>query len=186
MVDLESRGADASRLALTYRRKDVHAINQAIRMARKSGGELKNEQLFKTKHGPRAFAVTDRILFTKNDRDLGVKNGMQGVVEKVARDKLTVRFNASSKGNSRRLTFSPKLYDAFDHCYATTIHKSQGATVDNAFLLSSRQMDRHITYVAMSRHRDAVKLYLDASSPLSISTEHTPKHTLNRTFRRQR
>lgn len=186
MVDLELRGADASRLALTYRRKDVHTINQAIRMARKSGGELESEQLFKTKHGPRAFAATDRILFTKNDRDLGVKNGMQGVVEKVAGDKLTIRFDKNAEGNSRSLTFSPRLYEAIDHGYATTIHKSQGATVDRSFVLSSQQMDRHITYVAMSRHRDAVKLYLDASSPLSISNEDTPKHRLNITFGRQR
>ncbi|WP_081455395.1 hypothetical protein [Roseibium aggregatum] len=34
--------------------------------------------------------------------------------------------------------------------YATTIHKSQGATVDRAYVLASATMDRHLTYVAMT------------------------------------
>ncbi len=166
MIDLELHGADYSRLALAYRRKDVHVINQGIRMARKSGGELANENLCKTRHGPRAFAAGDRILFTMNDHELGVRNGMQGTVEKVTGSKITVRFDSDGGENPRRMTFSPKRYDAIDHGYATTIHKSQGATVDRSFVLGSRQMDRHLTYVAMSRHREAVRLYEDNTSPL--------------------
>ena len=34
-----------------------------------------------------------------------------------------------------------------------------GATVDRAFVLASETMDRHLTYVAMTRHRDGVQLY---------------------------
>ena len=37
--------------------------------------------------------------------------------------------------------------------------KSQGATVDRAFVLASETMDRHLTYVAMTRHRDGATLY---------------------------
>ncbi|MBD8665922.1 hypothetical protein IFT59_22020 [Rhizobium sp. CFBP 8752] len=55
-----------------------------------------------------------------------------------------------------------KDYQAVDHGYATTIHKNQGATVDRAFVLASGTMDRHLTYVAMSRHRHDVQLYGDA------------------------
>ena len=50
-------------------------------------------------------------------------------------------------------------YAAVDHGYATTIHKAQGATVDRTFVLASGTMDRHLTYVGMTRHRDAVTLY---------------------------
>jgi ATP-dependent exoDNAse (exonuclease V) beta subunit len=50
-------------------------------------------------------------------------------------------------------------YAAVDHGYATTIHKAQGATVDRAYVLASGTMDRHLTYVAMTRHRDEVQLY---------------------------
>jgi ATP-dependent exoDNAse (exonuclease V) alpha subunit len=50
-------------------------------------------------------------------------------------------------------------YQAIDHGYATTIHKNQGATVDRAYVLASGTMDRHLTYVAMTRHRDGAQLY---------------------------
>jgi hypothetical protein len=53
----------------------------------------------------------------------------------------------------------PRGYQSFDHGYATTIHKTQGATVDRAFVLASQTMDRHLTYVSMTRHRDRVQLY---------------------------
>ncbi|KND61496.1 Conjugal transfer protein traA [Candidatus Burkholderia verschuerenii] len=37
--------------------------------------------------------------------------------------------------------------------------KAQGATVDRAYVLASGTMDRHLTYVAMTRHRDGAQLY---------------------------
>lgn len=52
-----------------------------------------------------------------------------------------------------------KDYQAFDHGYATTIHKAQGATVDRSFVMASATMDRHLTYVAMTRHRHQARLY---------------------------
>ncbi len=42
---------------------------------------------------------------------------------------------------------------------AATIHKSQGSTVDRTFVLATGMMDQHLTYVAMTRHRDRADLY---------------------------
>jgi hypothetical protein len=52
-----------------------------------------------------------------------------------------------------------RFYRNLDHGYATTIHKSQGATVDRVKVLASLSLDRHLTYVAMTRHREDVALY---------------------------
>ena len=60
--------------------------------------------------------------------------------------------------DGRNLRFDRKEYADLTHGYAATIHKMQGATVDKAYVLASRHMDRHAAYVAMSRHRDATKL----------------------------
>ncbi|PVE61919.1 Ti-type conjugative transfer relaxase TraA, partial [Agrobacterium tumefaciens] len=111
--------------------------------------------------GKRAFAPGDRIVLLENNRDLGVKNGMLGTVEAVEPNGLHLRLDASSGGqnNVRQLALPVKDYQSFDHGYATTIHKAQGATVDRAFVMASSTMDRHLTYVAMTRHRDAVTLY---------------------------
>lgn len=164
MIDLELTGKSASRLAFAHRRKDVHSINQAIRIVRKSGGDLADEKYFKTIHGVRAFAPQDRIIFTKNDTELGVKNGTIGTVEKITNDQIAVSVENPLNGKLRRLTFSPNNYAAIDHGYATTIHKSQGVTVDNAFILSSKTMDRHLIYVALTRHKQQARLYGDNES----------------------
>lgn len=115
-----------------------------IRAARKDSGELCDEILFNTDHGPRAFAKGDRILLTRNDRELGVRNGILGSIDEVAGDQITILIDSEDKKTRRRVTFSPKTYGALDHGYATTIHKSQGATVDRTFVLGSVTMDREV------------------------------------------
>ena len=135
---------------------------QSIRAARQERGELAGERSYATNDGERKFAPGDRIIFLENNRDLGVKNGMIGTVEAVEDGRLTARLDqpASRKeGEGRRVSVSMADYAAVDHGYATTIHKSQGATVDRSFVLASETMDRHLTYVAMTRHREGAALY---------------------------
>lgn len=165
MVDLELHGNTKSRLALAHRRKDVHAINQAIRSAIKSGGGLTDEVLFTTDHGKRAFAKGDRIVFTKNDLSLGVRNGMLGTVEMITQDEIIVAPDESGGPlKNIKLAIHPKRYSAIEHGYATTIHKSQGVTIDHTYVLGSPTMDKHLIYVAMTRHTKIVKFFADKSS----------------------
>jgi Ti-type conjugative transfer relaxase TraA len=165
LADLSAR-PEGTRAAMAHRRADVRAINDAIRTALQergslARGEAAGEMLFQTSNGARSFAPGDRIVFLENDRQLGVKNGMLGTVEAVEPYAIQIRLDglAGLEGASRRVTVRPETYQAIDHGYATTIHKTQGATVDRAFVLASETMDRHLTYVAMTRHRDGVQLY---------------------------
>jgi len=157
---------DGTRVALAHRRADVHALNEAIRSRLQEKGHLArgivpsdgsdaDEIIYQTNDGKRAFAPGDRIVFLENDRDLGVRNGMLGTVERVAADKLV----AVLDGQDRAVSVPVEKYRAFDHGYATTIHKSQGATIDRTFVMASSTMDRHMTYVAMTRHRESAYLY---------------------------
>jgi Ti-type conjugative transfer relaxase TraA len=159
MADMEAR-PDGSRLVLAHRRADVQDLNEAIRAARQDRGELAGEIAYQTTEGERFFAPGDRLLFRENNRDLGVKNGMLGTVELAEEGRLGVRLDsARGPGQGRAVSVSMADYAAVDHGYATTIHKAQGATVDRAYVLASGTMDRHLTYVAMTRHRDEVQLY---------------------------
>jgi Ti-type conjugative transfer relaxase TraA len=165
MADMAAR-PDGSRLVLAHRRADVQDLNEAIRAARQERGELAGEIAYQTTEGARSFAPGDRLLFRENNRDLGVKNGMLGTVERaeaagLADDgRLVVRLDsAKGPGQGRAVSVSMADYAAVDHGYATTIHKAQGATVDRAYVLASGTMDRHLTYVAMTRHRDEAQLY---------------------------
>ncbi|WP_244910406.1 Ti-type conjugative transfer relaxase TraA, partial [Agrobacterium rosae] len=119
------------------------------------------EIVYQTVKGKRGFAPGDRILLLENNRDLGVKNGMLGRVEAVEPNAIQIRLDGSFAGqnDARLLSLPVKDYQSFDHGYATTIHKAQGATVDRAFVMASSTMDRHLTYVAMTRHRDQATLY---------------------------
>ncbi|MEM6311929.1 MAG: AAA family ATPase [Pseudomonadota bacterium] len=145
----------ATRLAFAHRRKDVHALNQGIRKALR-GEDAEQDMLLSTATGKRAFAPGDRIVFGRNDKELGVKNGMLGTVEAASDGKVRVSLDGDTE---RRVSFDPRAYQHFDHGYAVTIHKSQGATVDAAYVLASRSMDKHLAYVAMTRHRDKLQIY---------------------------
>jgi len=165
MNDVTSRGKTRSRLALAHRRKDVHLINQSIRAAHTDAGLLAEEIKIQTDNGPREFAVGDRIVLTKNDRDLAVRNGMLGTVTAIADGKLEIKID-DDKEASRSISLNPNIYRSIEHGYATTIHKSQGATVDKSFVLGSQTMDKHLTYVALTRHRENTTFYLDNSTAM--------------------
>ena len=157
-MDVAANGNDKSRLAFAHKRKDVHALNQAIRAALQSSEDARPETLFTTTTGKRAFAAEDRIVFTRNDKDIGVKNGMLGTVVAASDGEISVALDGDS---DRRVRFDPRQFQNFDHGYAVTIHKSQGATVDQSYVLASRSMDRHLAYVAMTRHRDDMRLFIN-------------------------
>jgi Ti-type conjugative transfer relaxase TraA len=168
LSDLEQQPS-GSRIALAHRRIDVRAINADIRaslqergrLARgeQEQGELGREVVYQTNDGQRSFAPCDRIVLLENNRDYGVKNGMLGTVQAVEPNALQIRLDVPGQGDARIVIIPAKSYQAFDHGYATTIHKSQGATLDRAFVMASGTMNRHLTYVAMTRHRDSVTLY---------------------------
>lgn len=183
LADRENR-PDGSRVAMAHRRVDVRAINDAIRSGLQERGELARvtpcgpgegelsigegraqERVraltYQTNDGKRDFAEGDRIVFLENDRDLGVKNGMLGKVLSVEQDAIQVQLDGRTADQSDIVSVPVNSYQAIDHGYATTIHKNQGATVDRAFVLASGTMDRHLTYVAMTRHRDGAQLYAD-------------------------
>ncbi|QCL82893.1 Ti-type conjugative transfer relaxase TraA (plasmid) [Agrobacterium tumefaciens] len=166
LADREQR-PDGTRVAMAHRRADVRAINEDIRSGLQQRGELAQGNVpavgsdavaltFQTNDGSREFAPGDRIVFLENSRDLGVKNGMLGTVEHVESGRIIAQLDGRG-GDS--VSIPMDTYQAIDHGYATTIHKNQGATVDRAFVLASTTMDQHLTYVAMTRHRDGAQLY---------------------------
>jgi Ti-type conjugative transfer relaxase TraA len=151
-----ARAPTESRLILAYTREDVRDLNAAAREIRKSRHELGRAEVIATTRGNREIAVNDRIVFLRNEKSLGVKNGSLGTVEAIERGVLVVRLD----GNGDILTVvESRDYQDLDHGYATTVHKSQGSTVDRAYVLASRHFDRHTSYVALSRHRESANLY---------------------------
>lgn len=140
-----------------YRRDDVRALNELAREVRRAAGALGEEDHKVTSElGERVFAQGDRVYFTRNDRQLDVKNGTLGTIEQLDGQVMTVRVDGDDK---RLVQVDLRAYAHLDHGYAATVHKSQGATVDRAYVMASKLFDASTAYVALSRHRDHVELH---------------------------
>mgnify|MGYP001270411098 CR=1 FL=1 len=70
-----------------------------------------------------------------------------GTITNLDSQKVHVRLN-----KDKEISFSPKLNPYFDQGWAITIHKSQGTTVDNNYVLASYEMNQNLSYVGMTRH----------------------------------
>lgn len=143
-----------TRIILTHTNDEVRALNEAARGRMRATGELGSDVSIKAERGERAFASGDRIMFLRNERELGVKNGTLGIVEQVSPQRMAVRTD-----DGRSVAFDIKNYAHVDHGYAATIHKAQGMTVDRTHVLATPGMDSHAAYVALSRHRERVDLH---------------------------
>ncbi len=153
---------------LAHANKDVADLNtQARTYMRKMGvitGQEFNFTIETIKEGSfgktrvvreeRSFAVGDQIVFTGNNKSLGVSNGSLGRIVSISKSKIKAEVDGEIK------SFSPNLFKQFDLGWATTIHKSQGMTTDQTFVLGSRGLYANLSYVAMTRHRDDVNLYV--------------------------
>lgn len=163
VMQAQKAAPEASRLVLAYTRKDVAELNTMIKaeMVRKGNVSEHNiDTQITVKDGDierqeiQGFALGDRILFRQNDTNMGVMNGTFGTLKNVENGQFYVELD-----NGKSVAFSPKEYSYFQLGYATTVHKSQGVTVDQTFVLATPHFDRHTSYVALSRHKEDVKLY---------------------------
>lgn len=114
------------------------------------------------------FGQGDRVVFTMNDRTMGVANGVTGTISAMLTDtgapRMIVELDDANERGERQICV-PLSVGWFDHAWCLTNHKSQGRTFDSAFVLANPSMaDREWTYVAASRSRFATTLFVDASA----------------------
>ncbi|MDT3379592.1 Ti-type conjugative transfer relaxase TraA [Labrys neptuniae] len=145
---------DASRIILTHTNAEVRSLNEAARERLRVAGDLGADVRLTVERGERSFASGDRVMFLRNERSLGVKNGTLGTIVEASPQSMSVRTD-----DGRSVVFDLKDYDRIDHGYAATIHKAQGMTVDHTHVLATPGLDAHGSYVALSRHRDGMELH---------------------------
>ncbi|MBP6952366.1 MAG: AAA family ATPase [Alphaproteobacteria bacterium] len=164
---------EKSSLMLAYSNRDVNDLNQSARSLLKASGQIsQTEFTYTTKKEveddfgkthvlkkQKSFSKGDRIVFTKNKYWQGIRNGTMGTIIKLNNQKIIVKLDEGKEISGKELSFAPNLNPHFDHGWAITIHKSQGTTVDHTFVLASFEMSQNLAYVAMTRHRDWVKVF---------------------------
>lgn len=153
-----AKGSDA--IMLASRNADIADLNELAHRHLVEAGVV---------HGPvrtvdvddrrREFQAGDEVLFLRNDRRLGVRNGMRATIESVhpiGSIDLTVTTN------DRQRIDVPRWYvdqGHLAHGYAMTIHKAQGLTCDTALVYATDDLYRELGYVALSRGRNLNMIY---------------------------
>jgi exodeoxyribonuclease V alpha subunit len=131
--------------------------------------------------------VGDLVMFTKNDYELGLRNGSLGTITQA----LAV---TSSDGPCCVAEFDGIEYElntthiqALAHAYAITVHKSQGSQFKRVVvpIRDSRLLDQALIYTAITRGVDQVILVGDEmaalraiQSPASVATRHVLLHLM--------
>jgi conjugative relaxase-like TrwC/TraI family protein len=176
----------AAKAMIAGTRAEVRELNAKARNKLTSAGQVRDDQGLDVEivHRDEAreqkrFAPGDRIVFTKNDHNLGVANGAAGTIVQIDQAEFTPLLrveldDANERGD--KVVMVPPSFGRFDHAYCLTNHKSQGRTFDSAYCLVNPVMaDREWTYVAASRSRFATTLYANrgALAPIDIDS-HQP------------
>ena len=162
---------DKVRFVFAYTNADVFELNAALREVRKEHEALGDDHRLKTADGIAPFAEGDRIQFTgtatrREERQAGIVNGGVGTIRAIAGDRVTVVLDGKPGAPERVVSFvagdnyAAGEFDKFRHGYAGTIYKGQGRTIDQTYLYHSQHWRNATSYVALTRHRENVTLFV--------------------------
>ena len=116
--------------------------------------------------------MNDRIQFTgsalqRDYREAGLVNGSVGTVRSIEGRRVTVIALDTRPGAPERLVSFVAGHDhaggefnQFRHGYAGTIYRGQGRTLDASYLYHSQHWRSASSYVALTRHRENVSLFV--------------------------
>ncbi|MBE9138850.1 relaxase domain-containing protein [Nodosilinea sp. LEGE 07088] len=107
-------------------------------------------------------AVGDRLKWTRNNSKAGIRNGQGFVVTGLEADgTATIRDGA---GQTATINLSGNQY--IDYAWASTTYSSQGKTAERVLALLGETTNREAFYVAISRAKRAVTLYITSQADL--------------------
>ena len=143
-------------LILVGTNSDARALNEKAQLKRFTAGKLGEESI---QVGNERLFTGDRVLFTRNSRLHGVRNGQLGTIEALdgPKNSLTAKLD-----NGQKVKINIGDYEHIKLGYAVTTHKSQGMTAKNTYVLAGGPMqDRELSYVQVSRAKGMTQIYTD-------------------------
>jgi conjugative relaxase-like TrwC/TraI family protein len=148
-ADIEA-GRDAALFA--YQRSNVAELNRLAREAMVDSGRVSGPEV----HG---LAAGDRVISTAAIPDVGMVNSERATV--IAVNEAWQMIDLQADDGRLLAGIRGDELNRLDLGYATTVHRSQGATVDTGHVLADGG-GRELAYVAMSRSREATHIYTTA------------------------
>ncbi len=158
-----------TRVMLALRHRDVEELNRLARRALQATGRLEPDQ---AQIGGRGFAVGDQVLATRNDQEIGVRNGTRATIVSIDPTSRSIQARTTA---GRVVVFPERYVESGElvHGYTMTIHKAQGSTVRETFVLAPEPLDHEFAYSALSRGTDTNSLYL-VQEPDRATEQHGP------------
>lgn len=146
-------------IVLAHTNAERIALNQMMRDQLKSRGELQNGVEVHTSHGVIPMAVGEKVMFTRADKDMGVKNGTTGTITKINRNgTIAVKLENGKIAEFKASGEGKEGGNEIDYGYCVTVHKSQGMTVGKSLVMANSGMSLENLYVAMTRHKHDVEI----------------------------
>jgi ATP-dependent exoDNAse (exonuclease V) alpha subunit len=174
-----------SRFIFAYTNEQVDLLNQFARTLCRESGQLGKDHVLAVERGLTCFATGDRVQFTDNGnnlkaKDAGLVNGaigtLRGIDETGPKPRVTIELDSENKAEAPRVTFTvgddreAGEFNAFRHGYAGTIHKGQGRTLDQTYVFHSPHWRAASSYVALTRHREAVTIFVSRDTAKDLQT----------------
>lgn len=158
-----------STLIVAHSNAEVRVLNEMVRLIRRQRGELGKKEFECTTSTDKLFlSVGDRIEFRRNDPSLGVTNGLSGVLIEAEANRFVVSVNGTGK-KKETVVFNPQEYHAYQLGYASTYYRSQGRTIDRAYVLHSPMLNKQMFYVGLTRHVKDVSYFLSKDEVYCLS-----------------
>jgi ATP-dependent exoDNAse (exonuclease V) alpha subunit len=159
----ENKNDFSKGIILANIRQDADKINLEIR------GKLKEmdivDHMFPVvcNNGEREIGLAkgDRIMFTRNDYNLGIRNGQRATIDST--DPFGLIDVHLDSGEYRRINV--EAYPHIEYGWASTTHKAQGATVERTSVYGfagESMASQQSTYVQISRAKAETKLFIVA------------------------
>ncbi|BAY95932.1 MULTISPECIES: AAA family ATPase [unclassified Tolypothrix] len=108
------------------------------------------------------IAEGDRLRWTKNDRQLGRRNGQEFVVTAIDSNNAQIQYLDSGQTEFINLQQAQHL----DYAIVSTTYSSQGKTADRVLIAADHTIGQESFYVAVSRARYDLKLYTEDKDSL--------------------
>ena len=136
---------------------EVRELNRRLQAERLSRGELGSESIELDGFD---IHVNDRVMVTRNNSPLLLRNGTLATVEAINGSVVTLQLDSNM-----RVEIDTNEFDYVSLGYCLTTHKGQGVSVENSFIMTGDGMtDRELSYVQGSRAKGYTKFFSDELS----------------------
>lgn len=167
---LNYRSDEKSVLALASTNKDVADLNDRIVSGLIERGELNPDESVATEITSSTGAQEEltlykgeEVMFRMSDSKSGIVNGDVAKIKEFTDDGFIAQVDRGEESFEAEINLNS--YNHIQPAYAMTVHKSQGATVDKSFIApDTRYLDSRAMYVASTRGRDGVEVYIPEGS----------------------